>query len=211
MATLATAPTPESIALHLDEVASGPARRPRVILIGTAFAAAASAMLILGLLAMYSQVRAEVLALGEVWLPEGSVIPLSPGNMGLLTLGMSLVMVQWAVYSGVRRDRQHAYLALGATILFGIAHVTQIGYLWTQWNLPLNGEGSFQAVLLFTILGLHIAMVAAALIYLALMTVRSLGGQFTGHDAEGLSAAALYWYVTVAVYSVIWFVVLILK
>ena len=66
-------------------------------------------------------------------------------------------------------------------------------------------------MLLFTVLGLQVAMTAAALIFIALMTLRSLGGQFTGPDAEGLSAAALYWYVTVAVYSVIWYAVLIVK
>ena len=155
--------------------------------------------------------RAQVLATGESWLPGGAQIPLSPGSMGMATLGMSLVTAQWAVYAGRRADRGHAYFALFWTILFGIAHVTQIGFLWTQWNLPLNGDVTAQAVLLFTILGLHVAMVAAALIFLALMLLRSLGGQFTGPDAEGLSAAVLYWYVTVAVYSVLWYAILIAK
>jgi heme/copper-type cytochrome/quinol oxidase subunit 3 len=54
-------------------------------------------------------------------------------------------------------------------------------------------------------------MVAAALIFLTLMALRSLGGEFTGRDAEGLSAAALYWYVTVAVYAVLWYAILIVK
>ena len=96
-------------------------------------------------------------------------------------------------------------------MVLGIAHVVQIGYLWTQWGLPLNGDPTPQAVLLFTIFGLHIAMVAAALVFLFLMFLRSLGGQFTGRDVEGLSAAALYWYVTVAIFTVIWYGILIVK
>lgn len=202
---------PAQVPLHLDEVASAPARRPRVLLIGSAFAAAGSVAVFVGLLAVYFSVRAQVLADGESWLPGSAEIPLSPGNMSMATLAMSLVTVQWAVHAASHRDRGHAYAALGVTTLFGLAHVTQIAFLWTQWNLPLNGEGSVQAVLLFTVLGLQVAMTAAALIFIALMTLRSLGGQFTGPDAEGLSAAALYWYVTVAVYSVIWYAVLIVK
>ncbi len=198
--------------LHLDEAPTAPTRRPRVLLIGTALASAASVTAFAVLLGAYFSVRADWMALDRAWLPDGATIPLSPGVMSMATLAMSLVTVQWAVYAGANRDRGHAYLALGVTILLGLAHVTQMGYLFTQWNLPLNGEEpTMQAVLLFTIMGLHIAMVAAGLIFLALMAVRTLGGQFTGRDAEGLSAAAIYWYVTVAVYSVLWYSILIAK
>lgn len=209
----AHAPTsPDMIALRLDEVPGAPVRRPRVLLIGTTFAAAASVAAFVPLFAAYLSVRAQQLAAGESWLPDAATIPLSPGNMSMVTLVMSLVVVQWAVHAAGNHDRQHAYLALGLTILLGVAHVVQIAFLWTQWNLPLNAEEpTHQAVLLFTILGMHVAMVAAALIFIALMTVRSLGGQFTGRDAEGLSAAAMYWYVTVAVFAVIWYAILILK
>ena len=216
MATTATttAPSPEMVPLDLARAPGAPTRRPRVLLIGTAFAAAGSIAVFAGLLSAYLSVRSQYLDLNDAWLPAGATIPLSPGNMGMITLIMSLVTVQWAVHAAHQRDRGHTYAALGVTIfVFGLAHVTLIGYLWTQWSLPLNGaDGTTpQAVLLFTILGLHIAMVAGSLIFLALMGVRSLGGQFTGHDAEGLSAAALYWYVTVGVYAVLWYAILVVK
>lgn len=214
MAGAVTAPSPEMVPLRLDEIPKAPARRPRVLLIGTAFAAAGSTALFAGLLGIYLSVRVQHLESNERWLPDGAEIPLSPGNMGMVTLVMSLVTVQWAVHAARERDRAHTYTALGVTVfVFGLAHITLIGYLWTQWNVPLNAEDgtTTQAVLLFTILGLHIAMVAGALIFLTLMAVRSLGGEFTGRDAEGLSAAALYWYVTVAVYAVLWYAILIVK
>lgn len=212
MAGTATAtPTPESLPLQLDAVPDAPPRRPRTTLIGTAFAAAGSGVLILSVLGIYLSVRAQFLADGETWLPEGATIPLSPGNMGMATLLMSAVTMQWAVHAATHRDRPHSYLALGTTMLLGIAHVTQMIYLFTQWNVPLNGETTTQGVLLFTVLGLHLTMVVAGLVYILLMTIRSLGGQFTGRDAEGLSAASLYWYVTIAVYSVLWIAVLVMK
>lgn len=211
MAT-ATATTPDRLPLRLEDVPPAPPRRPRVLLVGTTLAAAASIALFGGLLAAYFAVRADFLASGqEQWLPDGATIPLAPGNMTMVTLLMSLVTVQWAVHAGKRSDRGHAYFAIALTVLLGVAHVVQIGYLWTQWGLPLNGEPTLQAVLLFTVLGLHIAMVAVALIFLTLMFLRSLGGQFTGRDVEGLSAAALYWYVTVAIFTVIWYGILIVK
>lgn len=210
MATVTT-PTPDKVSLDLGTAPPAPERRPRVLLIGTAFAAAASAAVFAGLLAVYLSVRSQWLEGEDAWLPAGTDIPLSPGNMGMVTLVMSVVTVQWAVYAGSRRDRPHAYQALGLTILLGVAHVVQMVYLWTQWELPLADEPTLQAVLLFTVLGSHVAMVAGALVFLALMTVRSLGGQFTGRDVEGLSAAALYWYVTVSIYAVLWYAVLITK
>ena len=49
------------------------------------------------------------------------------------------------------------------------------------------------------------------MVFVAVMGFQSLGGQLTGRDAEGMSAAALYWYVTVAVYSVIYYGIYITK
>lgn len=212
MAGSVTAVEPAQVPLHLDEVERAQPRRPRVLLIGTAFAAAGSMAVFVGLLGIYLSVRSQVLAAGEAWLPAGANIPLSPGNMSMVTLVMSLVTVQWAVHAGTHRDRSHAYMAMGLTLLFGVAHITQMAFLWTEWGVALNGaDTTAQAVLLFTILGLQVAMTGGALIFLVLMLLRSLGGQFTGPDAEGLSAAALYWWTTVAVFSVLWYAILIVK
>ena len=40
------------------------------------------------------------------------------------------------------------------------------------------------------------------MLFLAVMGFQALGGQLSGRDAEGMSAAALYWYATIAVYAV---------
>lgn len=210
MAT-ATATTPDRLPLRLDDVEPAPPRRPRLVLIGTSMAAVATLVAFGTLFAVYFALRQEHVAGGEAWLPDGVSIPLSPGNMSMITLVMSVITVQWAVHAGKLRDRGHAYLALALTLLFGVAYVVQMGYLFTEWGLALNGEGTTQAVLIYTIIGAHLAMTAAAMVFLVLMLLRSLGGQFTGHDVEGLSAAALYWYVVVALFVVIWYGILIVK
>jgi hypothetical protein len=54
-------------------------------------------------------------------------------------------------------------------------------------------------------------MTMVAMVFAAVMGFQALGGTLTGRDAEGMSAAALYWYVTVAVYTVVWYAVYVTK
>jgi heme/copper-type cytochrome/quinol oxidase subunit 3 len=54
-------------------------------------------------------------------------------------------------------------------------------------------------------------MVVVGMIFVAVMGFQALGGQLTGRDAEGMSAAALYWYVQIAVFTAIWFGIYITK
>jgi cytochrome c oxidase subunit III len=183
--------------------------RPRVLLVGAALASGAAAMLLLALVAVYTSMRADVIASGERWLPEDANIQLSPGNMGMVTLLMSAVTVAWAVYSLRNDDRVHAYLAFGLSILLGIAYIPTVVYGWQQFGV--GATSSTQALLIFTITGLHVAMAGVGLLFLAVMAFRALGGQLTGRTAEGAAAAALYWYVTVAVYGAVWYGITITK
>jgi heme/copper-type cytochrome/quinol oxidase subunit 3 len=183
--------------------------RPRVLLVGVALASGAATMMVLALIALYLRLRADVLASGETWLPEEANLQLTPGSMGMATLAMAAVTAAWAVYALRNDDRPNAYLALGATVLLGVAFINGAVYGWQQLGLGITD--STQALLIYTITGLHVAMVGVALLFLTVMTFRALGGQLTGRAAEGLSAATLFWYVTIAVYAVIWYGIYITK
>jgi heme/copper-type cytochrome/quinol oxidase subunit 3 len=199
-------------ATTVSRLAEAPApapRRPRVLLVGTAFAAVASAMVVLAMLAAYLQVRGDRLADGVTALPDGVVLPLTPGNMGLLTLAMSAVTMAWIVYSLRNDDRTHAYLALGLTILLGAAFLNSTAYLYQQLAMPLTATGT--SGLLYAVTGAHLVMVFVGLVFTQVMGFQALGGQLTGRDAEGMSAAALYWYVTIAVYIAVWYGIYITK
>jgi heme/copper-type cytochrome/quinol oxidase subunit 3 len=54
-------------------------------------------------------------------------------------------------------------------------------------------------------------MTGVGMLFLAVMAFKAVGGQLTGRAAEGMSAAALYWFVTVATYSVVWYTITISK
>ena len=183
--------------------------RPRVLLVGTAFAAMAAAMGFLALVGVYIGQRADVLAAGDTWLPEGSVIPLTPVNMAALTLIMSMVTMQWAVYAIGNDDRVNANVAMGLTLLFGFAYLNSAAYLYTQMTLGIRDN--VQGLLIYALSGTHIALTIAAMIFLLLMAFRTLAGQYSSRDREGVASAALFWHVTVALYLVIWYVVYITK
>lgn len=182
--------------------------RPRTLFLGTAYALAAVLMFFAGLFAIYVQQRSDVLAEGGEWIAEGT-ISLVPGGMMMLTMAMSVVTMQWAVYAIARDDRPHAYLALGLTALFGVAVINQTVYLYNQMGLVVSE--TVPAVLIYTITGAHLAMLVAAIIFVGLMAFRALAGQFSSRQADGIAAAALFWHATVAVYAVIYYAIYITK
>ena len=186
-----------------------PPRRQQVLLTGTLFAAAGSIMLFAGLIGIYLSQRAAVIAGGDTWLPEGAVLPLTPANIAMATLLMSSVTVQWAVYGIDNDDRPSAYLGLGLTMILGLAFINETSILYQRLELVL--ADSVPAVLIYTITGLHMAMVAVAAAYLAVMAFRALGGQFSSGDSAGLQASAIYWHASVAVFALIWYSIYITK
>jgi heme/copper-type cytochrome/quinol oxidase subunit 3 len=192
------------MALIPATLSAPPLPRRRQLLFGTTFVSVGVAMFELALIGMY---LAERSSHRNVWLSENT-IPLTQPNMQLGTLVLGSIFVQWAVWAIARNERGQAYLGLGLTLLMGAAFLNQTTFLWKTIGLRMaQPEGpTFYAVT-----GAHFAIVAAAMIFVALMTIRALGGQFSSRLPDGLSAAALFWHVSVALYSVLWLAVYIMK
>jgi len=186
-----------------------PPRRQQVLLTGTLFAAAASVMVFVALIGIYLAERADVLSSGGTWLPDGAVLPLTPANVAMATLLMSSFTVQWAVYGIDNDDRPSAYLGLGLTMILGLAFLNVTSILYQRLELVL--ADSVPAVLIYTITGLHMAMIVVAAGYLLVMAFKALGGQFSSGDSAGLQASAFYWHASVAVFALIWYSIYILK
>ncbi len=185
-----------------------PPARPRTLLLGSGFAAAASVLALGAVLAVYLSQRSEMRLSGEWAKAVGDAIPTTPGTMALVTLAMSVVTMQWAVWALARQDRPRAYMAMGITFVLGLAYVNAVAFIFNEMQLTAH---EFGGLLLMSLLGAHLAMTGVGLLFLLVMMVRTLGGDNASRHPEGLVAAAVYWYTTVAVFAVLWFVVFIEK
>ena len=182
--------------------------RPRTLVVASAFGTGSVVMYFGGLFALYFSVRADAMAWGAGWFPEGAV-QLVPGGMNMATLAMSVITMAWAVHSVLHDDRVHAMLAMALTGILGVAMVNQTVFAFMDIGLPI--DTSEAATLMFTIVGSHLVMVVAGVVWLGMLLLRTLGGQDTRRHRDLVSAAALYWYASVAAYSVIWIGIYIAK
>lgn len=178
--------------------------RRRELLFGTALGTAGVVMALVTLIGTYISTRD---AAGAAWLADNN-IPLSQPNMQLITLGMSAVTMQWAVWAISRDDRYHSYMALGITMLLGVAFVNQTTFLFHMAGITMDQP---EGPLFYAVTAGHLAMVIAGLVFLLLMSFRALGGQFSSRQPDGIGAAAVYWYACIGLYALIWFAVYVQK
>jgi hypothetical protein len=54
-------------------------------------------------------------------------------------------------------------------------------------------------------------MMLVAMGYALIMAMRTVGGEYSARDYEGVLCAALFWTMTVALYGVMWYVIYITK
>jgi heme/copper-type cytochrome/quinol oxidase subunit 3 len=183
-----------------------PVERPRVATVGTLLACAGVCMFFAGLMGVYF-VQRDTFGRGE-WL-EGVNVPVAPPSMMMATLAISCISMQWALWAVARNDRLNAYVALGLTVLFGVAVINSQYWMYQQMGLII-GE-SVQAVLIYAITGAFLALLVSAMAYLGVVTFRAMGGQYGPHQHDSVTGAAIYWYLTVAIFFVIWIAVYITK
>lgn len=188
--------------------------RNSTLIVGTAFAAVASIMVFVGLFAVYIAVRQNNEFLvenglgGSLWFPEGAV-QIAPGTMMLFTTWISAFSISWAVQAIRNDDRRNAYVAFGLTILMGAAVINQMVFAISDFALPI--DRSTASYLLYVIYGSYIVFMAVAMTFVMLMAVRAIAGQFNSRNADGVQAAAIFWYATVIVYMPIWYLITITK
>jgi heme/copper-type cytochrome/quinol oxidase subunit 3 len=182
--------------------------RPRTLLVGTIFAIAACGMFFAGLFGVYLKLRDDALAAGENWL-EKNQISLVPGGMMMATAAMSVVTMAWAVQAIRNDDRKNFYLALGLTLLFGVANINQQVFYYNDMHLHVAGSNSNLLILVIT--GAHVAMLIAAMVFVALGAFRALAGQYTSRQSDGIQAASYFWYATMVMYMLIYYGIYITK
>jgi heme/copper-type cytochrome/quinol oxidase subunit 3 len=190
--------------------------RPRAQVIAAAILAGGSAMAIFALVGLYLSTRHGVLAGNGVWIPAGG-LPLTGPNVALFTLLLSVPAMAWAQQAVANDDRQNLWVAIGIVLLLGAAFINAESFILHGMNLSPEASKSvgisdnLPMLLIFTIIGIHLLMVGAALVSILLTGFRTLGGQLSTRNRDGVSAVALYWYVTVGVFVVLWYAIYVTK
>ncbi len=185
--------------------------RPRLLLIGTMLASAAATTGLMGLLGIYLETRADIIASGERWLPSGVNIPLTQPNMIAVSLCFSVFAMVWAVASIKADDRPNTYIALSLVLLFGFAYIAQTAYLMTIMEMPIRGDVLERPPLIYAVIGAHMIIMISAMLYVVAMGIRALGGQYSAKDVEGIYGAATFWTVAVVLYLAVWYAIYITK
>jgi len=203
------APVPASHAAVSDAPPTPPAR-PRVVMVATAFAVAGMVVFFGGLFGIYLQQRAAALSGGGTWVPDKANLPLQQPTVMVFALISSSFMIQWAVDAIRRDDRAQAYLALGITLLFGFAVINMAVYLYSVMGLDIAIQTPMP-LLVYVITGSHLLALIVAMLFVALMAFRALGGQFSSRQADGIAAAALFWHSQVLVFAIIWYAIYVTK
>ena len=195
---------------------AGPQPAPRrQLLVGTGVVSAAGALLIGGMLSIWLRFRAAAplressdgLKQIKDWLPKDLKMAEVLTNVGLATIGFACIMAQWAVYSSRRKDSRHTSMALGMTLIMGLALVNALVAVYPEMEIVL-ADGAYQTMF-YAITGTMIALVAAGMAFTLAALFKSSGGRADNTDL--MNAHALYWYFLAAAYTAVWFVVFVQK
>jgi cytochrome c oxidase subunit 3 len=183
--------------------------RPRMVLVGTAFACAAATMLFLGMLGVWVNLRDAAGGSTATWLPKGVSISMVAPNMMLIILIGASVLVQWAVYAMARDDRRDAAVAVALVVVFGIAAFNAQAFIYQQLELEI-GANTYNN-LFYAVTGTFLAALIGGLVMAVVVVFRSLGGRYNSKRHEGISALALYWHFLTVAFTAVWFVVYVVK
>ena len=191
-----------------DQMPAAELPRPRTLLVGTVFAIVACGMFFAGAFGIYLKARSDVVTSGGKWLKAGQ-ISLVPGGMMMVTAAMSVVTMTWAVQAIRNDDRKNAYIALGITLLFGVANINQ--QVFYYHDMKLKVQGSVAELLIYVITGAHVAMLIGAMVFVALAAFRALAGQYSSRQSDGIQAASYFWYATMLMYTLIYYGIYVTK
>lgn len=194
-----------------------PARtRPRSQLIAAVFFSAVAIMVMATLIGLYLSARHTALAANSPWIPSGG-LPLTGPNTALFTLLLSIPAMAWAQQAVRHDDRQSIWVSFGIVLLLGAAFINAQAFILHSLNVSTDPstsvgiDASPVELLIFVIVGVHLAIIGSAMLAVVSTGFRTLGGRLDRKDRDGIDAVALYWYVATALFGLLWYAVYVMK
>ncbi len=163
---------------------------------------AAETMLFTGLIGAYIVLRG---ASVEPWPPSGQPrLPLGITWANTMVLLASAWTMRRAAVALSRRESRTLRTAAIATACLGTVFLLIQGSEWTRLILHgLTASSSLYGATFYTLIGVHGAHVAAAVVWLVAVALRFHGDRFTLSRAAGVDVLAIYWYFVCAVWAVL--------
>lgn len=191
-------------------------QRPHSQLIATAIFAGAAILVMATLIGLYLSARHTALAANAEWIPTGG-LPLTGPNTALFTLLLSIPAMAWAQQAVRNDDRQSLWVSYGIVLLLGAAFINAEAFILNGLSVSTDPEASVgiaespTLLLIFTIVGVHLVIIGAAMASVLVTGFRALGGRLDRRHRDSVDAVALFWYVTVALFGVLWYAVYVMK
>ena len=194
--------------------AGAPPAARNTILVGVGAVAVAGTMLMYGMLALWFKFRdaaplrsARNGKLIRDWLPADIAIPEVVTNTLMITMVVTCVMAQWAVYSAKRNDSSHAGLALVVSSMLGVAAINGQVAVYVQMGIGIM-DGPYQTMF-YAVTGTMLFLLVTGLAFSVATMFRVYAGRV--RDYQVVSAHALYWYFLATAFLAMWFVVYVQK
>jgi heme/copper-type cytochrome/quinol oxidase subunit 3 len=191
-------------------------QRPRSQLIAATIFAGVAIMAMATLIGLYLSARHTALAGNAEWIPAGG-LPLTGPNTALFTLLISIPAMAWAQQAIRNDDRKSLWVSYGIVLLLGAAFINAEAFILNGMSVSTDPEASVgisespTLLLIFTIVGVHLVMIGAAMASVLVTGFRALGGRLDRRDRDSVDAVALFWYVAVALFGVLWYAVYVMK
>jgi heme/copper-type cytochrome/quinol oxidase subunit 3 len=126
-----------------------------------------------------------------VWPPNGVTLGTYLPTMVALTIVMSAVSIQWAVWAIGRNDQRTCLAAVGFTLFMAFAILNAQWYELSHLNHSITSNAYITFV--YVLVGFHMLHVILAIVLLAVVLVRTFGGEFTEQSHDTVNAAAIFW------------------
>jgi cytochrome c oxidase subunit 3 len=109
-----------------------------------------------------------------------------------IILVSSSFTMQYAVYQIQRGNRTGLITWLFITLVMGLVFLSMQMYDYSQ--LPFRADDTIYGTTFFTLTGFHGLHVAGGAIFMLVILMRSMGGQFSARHHEAVEACSMYWH-----------------
>ena len=113
-------------------------------------------------------------------------------TIATILLVTSSITMQMGVFQIRRGNRTALMWWMVVSIVLGLVFLAMQMYDYNQ--LPFRASDTVFGTTFFTLTGFHGAHVAGGIIFMIVVLVRSMGGQFSASHHEAVEACSLYWH-----------------